>query len=196
MLSIGFPVLSSWCSRSSAMKIVIINTVASGSMKIRADCLIGWFVGWLADWLDWCLFFSISKSYFFPDRCPLQQHECVERCKVMMLETLEHLRQKHRPSDRLFIAKVAAIMTELRTLTEMHRRQEGKIGMEWCTDIKIPPLLYEIFSVWPRRDAADVFLPQHGEGTLVFPCNCTQFYQADPKSSVQWFFQPGNGKQS
>jgi len=81
------------------------------------------------------------------DRCPLQQHECVERCKVMMLETLEHLRQKHRPSDRLFIAKVAAIMTELRTLTDMHRRQEGKIGMEWCTDIKIPPLLYEIFSV-------------------------------------------------
>lgn len=81
------------------------------------------------------------------DRCSLQQPDKVERCKATMLETLEYLRTKNRPNDRLFIAKVAAVLTEMRSLTEMHRRQENKIGTEWSTDFNFPPLLYEIFSV-------------------------------------------------
>jgi hypothetical protein len=81
------------------------------------------------------------------DRCVLQEPDAVERCQAKMIEILVYLRSKRRPNDRLFFARVVAVLIELRTLTNLHELQESKIGMEWSTDIKIPPLLYEIFSV-------------------------------------------------
>lgn len=84
------------------------------------------------------------------DRCMLKEPYVVERCQTTMMDSLEYLRVKNRPHDRLFTARLISVLVEMRSLTDLHQRQEGKIGTEWCTDsggIKIPPLLYEIFSV-------------------------------------------------
>ena len=81
------------------------------------------------------------------DRCPLQQADAVERCQEKLLDMMEYIRCRRRPQDRLFIPRLIGVLVELRSLTDLHERQEGKIGLEWGTDIKIPPLLYELFSV-------------------------------------------------
>jgi hypothetical protein len=81
------------------------------------------------------------------DLCPLQDPDAVDQCQEKLLDIMEYIRCNRRPNDRLFIPRLIGVLVELRSLTDMHQRQEGKIGLEWCTDIKIPPLLYEIFSV-------------------------------------------------
>jgi hypothetical protein len=81
------------------------------------------------------------------DRCSLQQPEVVERHQMTMIEMLERVRSKRRPGDKLFVARIIGVLIEMRSLSDMHEKQENKIGTEWCTDIKIPPLLYELFSV-------------------------------------------------
>ena len=48
---------------------------------------------------------------------------------------------------RFFIPRLVNIMTEMRTLTELHREWEETLNMDWSREFQIPPLLYEIASV-------------------------------------------------
>ena len=91
------------------------------------------------------------KSYthlypVFTDRACLQNPDIVEHCQSILLTALEYLVQKNHPRERHYIPRVIALLTEMRTLTELQRRWEENINMDWSAEFTFPPLLYEIAS--------------------------------------------------
>ncbi|KAK2149497.1 hypothetical protein LSH36_449g02001 [Paralvinella palmiformis] len=87
-----------------------------------------------------------GMSILSGDRCSQEKSSFVEQCQAEMVQCMAYkLRQTH-PRRRHMLPRVISLLTDLRTLSELHRKQEEKIGMEWSSDIKFPPLLYEIFS--------------------------------------------------
>ena len=90
--------------------------------------------------LDYGLIPSVS------DRVLLRKPDMVDHCQSIILTAMEQLVSKNHPHDRFFIPRVIAILTEMRTLTEHHRRWEATIDMDWSSEFHFPPLLYEMAS--------------------------------------------------
>ncbi|ESN90247.1 hypothetical protein HELRODRAFT_182655 [Helobdella robusta] len=92
-----------------------------------------------------CLLKSII--ILFRDRAELVNPDLVESCQLKIIDAVNRFHLRRRPKDRLFVARIISVLVYLRSLSEQHIEQESKINMEWATDIKLPPLLYELFSV-------------------------------------------------
>ena len=75
----------------------------------------------------------------FPDQVEIAQNT--------MLEAMKFLLRKNHPDDwDKILAKLLILLYDLRHLTELHRVQEERIGMEWSSEITFPPVIYEICS--------------------------------------------------
>jgi hypothetical protein len=70
----------------------------------------------------------------------------VSRCHSLLLECFLHLVGKYHSGDRLFIAHVVDVLTELRTVRESHKFIEEQLAQQWCDKVDFPPLLYEMWS--------------------------------------------------
>ena len=82
------------------------------------------------------------------DRVRLVCADKVDRAQSVLLAAMQHLasRNHHRNTPH-FLARLVHVMTEMRTLSELHREWEETLNMDWSSEFKIPPLLYEIASV-------------------------------------------------
>jgi hypothetical protein len=82
----------------------------------------------------------------FADRCTLQHADGIEQSQLVLVEALETLFLQNHPGQQFMFPKIIALITNLRTLARLYKDQEEKIGTEWSTELKFPPLFYEIFT--------------------------------------------------
>ena len=73
-----------------------------------------------------------------------QQQQATSRQQQQSTSRQQQVTSRQR---RFFIPRLVNIMTEMRTLTELHREWEETLNMDWSREFQIPPLLYEIASV-------------------------------------------------
>lgn len=70
----------------------------------------------------------------------------VVRCQSLLRNCLLRLMDKYHSDDPLFIARVVAVLVELRTVSEKHILIEEQLARRWADHVEIPPLLYEMWS--------------------------------------------------
>lgn len=62
------------------------------------------------------------------------------------MEALSYLLKKNHPDERNLLAKCIMVLTDLRTVSALHAKEEEKFTMDWSDIIEFPPLFYEIWS--------------------------------------------------
>jgi hypothetical protein len=53
---------------------------------------------------------------------------------------------KYHGDDPLFIARVVAVLVELRTVSDRYLMMQEQVAMQWADKVDVPPLLYEMWS--------------------------------------------------
>ena len=89
--------------------------------------------------------------FLVTDRDEMTAPEKIERAQGHMVSALRLLVQRryrgHRNADtaaEMMMAHMLVLLYDMRMLTDMHRVQEEKIGMEWSSQITFPPVLHEM----------------------------------------------------
>ena len=89
---------------------------------------------------------ACSSNLSFIDKCALKDVEGVERCQIILVEALEFICSNRHPRDRLRFGRILGLLADIRALADRHQALEVKIGMDWSGELRIPALVYEIFS--------------------------------------------------
>ena len=80
--------------------------------------------------------------------CKLQNPEKVQESQNMLLSCLLYLMKKNNPEQPLRFAQVCSCLLNLRTVKELHVKEEEGFLMEWSSRVELPRLMYEIWSTW------------------------------------------------
>lgn len=80
------------------------------------------------------------------DMCKLQNPEKVQESQNMLLTCLLYLMKKNHPEQPLRFAQVCSCLLNLRTVKELHVKEEEGFLMEWSSRVELPRLMYEIWS--------------------------------------------------
>jgi hypothetical protein len=88
----------------------------------------------------------IIHCVFVVGQCNLEDVDQVLRCHSLLLQCFLRLVNKNHGDDPLFIARVIAVLVEMRTLSELHKQIEEQVAMRWADKVDIPPLLFEMWS--------------------------------------------------
>jgi hypothetical protein len=87
-----------------------------------------------------------TAAFLFVDQCSLEDVDQIRRCHSLLLQCFLRLMDKYHGDDPLFIARVIAVLVELRSLGERHKQIEEQMAMRWADKVDIPPLIYEMWS--------------------------------------------------
>jgi hypothetical protein len=63
-----------------------------------------------------------------------------------MLYALQYLLSKNHPKEPHLFAKVIAVITELRSLEFLRKKEEEKFVVDWSDKVEFPQLIYEVWS--------------------------------------------------
>ncbi len=80
------------------------------------------------------------------DKCVLKDPDGVERCQVTLVDAMEFMCSSRGSRDRLRLGRILGLLADIRALSDRHIAWQVKIGMDWSGELRIPALLYEIFS--------------------------------------------------
>lgn len=83
---------------------------------------------------------------FIVDQCKLEDVDQVVRCQSLLLSCVLRLMDKYHGDDPLFIARVVAVLVELRTVSDRYLMMQEQVAMQWADKVDVPPLLYEMWS--------------------------------------------------
>lgn len=84
--------------------------------------------------------------FFFADQCSLENVEQVRRCHSVLRNCFSRLLDKYHSDDPLFMARVVAVLVELRSLTEAQKAGDEQFAVRWANAIDVPPLVDEMWS--------------------------------------------------
>lgn len=85
-------------------------------------------------------------TMMFTDRCRLHNPSSVEGIQDLLLTCLRYWFRKSRPDEPMVFAKIIDVLVQLRMVRHLHSKEEEKFAMRWSNKIKIPPLMYEMWS--------------------------------------------------
>lgn len=80
------------------------------------------------------------------DKCALRDPDRVERSQVTLVDAMELLCTSRGSRDRLRLGRILGLLADIRALSDKHQACQVKISMDWSGELRIPALLYEIFS--------------------------------------------------
>jgi hypothetical protein len=87
-----------------------------------------------------------GRCFFLADQCELEDVDQILRCHSLMVQCFLRLMDKYHSDDPLFIARVIAVLVEMRTHSEIHNKIEEQVAREWVDKVDVPPLLFEMWS--------------------------------------------------
>ena len=76
----------------------------------------------------------------------LQEREKVEEAQHLMLRALCYLFSKNHADRPLMIGKAVAVITEMRSLSYLRKKEEEKFVLDWSDKLEFPQLMYEMWS--------------------------------------------------
>jgi hypothetical protein len=85
-------------------------------------------------------------AFCLVDVCHLENADQVVSCQSLLRKCLLRLMDKYHSDDPLFVARVFAILVEMRGLCEKLKLSEVQLAMRWADKVHIPPLLSEILA--------------------------------------------------
>ena len=76
----------------------------------------------------------------------MEKPEKVEESQWLMLYALQYLLKKNHPNEPHLFSKAIAVITEMRSLEHLRKKEEEKFVLDWSDKVELPQLVYEVWS--------------------------------------------------